>query len=180
MSDYTPIIDFSATLGTIDGPDLDAEFAAIQTAIATKAEGAGTAVVRTTGTFTPTWASSYSSDPTGDLRWVKFSDGTDSIVILSDDAGAVMTGTSNSTSNVFTNLPSAIRPATELFSTVSYGVNDNKLTRMYAELETGGNCSFHMAQSAQGRFFTQQAWLTTGTKGLAAGFSVMWPLKVAT
>ncbi len=188
MSDYTIVKDFSATLGTILGSDLDAEFDAISTAVNSKvnSSGAGNAVLEVTvATFTPTWGAGFSSDPTGDLRYELYGDGTHDTVVIQDDTGAVMTGTSDANTMSFSGIPAGARPDATVFSDI-FMLRDNTANTAVgiAEITAGGVCTFRMG------IFTGSQWefggpgtgpsggedvfTTSGAKGLPAGWSMRY------
>ncbi len=129
MSDYSQTTGFgpkdSLVTGEAEklvlGADLDDELDAINIAIATKAEGSGTAVIVKTDTWTPTWTG-FLTPPIGDMRYQLFSDvvgGRGYTIIAADDA-TVRTGVRVGSSgiNTITNVPTAIRPSVTIMSSI--------------------------------------------------------------
>ncbi len=189
MSDYTITTDFSVAKSgaQIVGADLDVEFDAIQVAIATKAEAVGPFIaVNTNGTFTPTWGTGFSSDPTGDLRFQIIDEGTHDIVFISDDTGAVMTGTSDTTAMSITGIPAAIRPDVEVFSSLFVLTDAGAADKAcFATISVAGVITFQVMNYNQhgtggpktmviGSDGSDDKFTASSTKGLPAGWWMMY------
>ena len=182
MSDYTPIVDFSAkdALNTGDsnklilGTELDAELAAMKVAIDTKSEGLAGAVTIAAATFTPTWTG-FSSAPSGDVRYQKFTNGTHSFVVLTDDAGAELDGTSDTTAMTITGIPAAITPDILTYSE-AFIIRDNDLstTMGLARIGTDNVITFYKMDSSGNP--AAAGFTSSNTKGLAAGSVLFYHL----
>lgn len=119
MSDYTVATDFSVkdSLPSGDdqkiilGSDIDDEFDAIATAIATKAEGTGPAMeVTAAATFTADWGDLWDTPPTETgMRYIVYSDGTHKIWCIMSDDGASRLGNINIFGGRMVNLPEPIQ-----------------------------------------------------------------------
>ena len=184
MSDYTPIVDFSAkdSLSTGDsnklilGSEMDAEMAAIQTAVNSKSDvstltsASGTAVEVATATWTPTWTG-FSSAPTGNLRYQIYGDGTHQFVIVGDDQGALLDGTSNATTMTITGIPAAIRPDTDALTPLFIMKSSGTTGFGYASASAAGTITFYAGDPP-----VFDGFANSSTKGLFAGVSFMYPL----
>jgi len=186
MSDYTPIVDFSAkdllTTGDSNklmlGSEIDAELAAIKVAIDTKSDGTATAAELTVATFAPTYGAGFGTDPSGSLRYQIIGDGTHDYVIVSDDAGAALTQTSDANTFSITGIPTAIRPDATVLTTL-FGVNNDSSALHIAvgSVTAAGAITFSLIDNAM--LFQSTGWATSNTKGFTAGFSFIYPLVVA-
>jgi hypothetical protein len=120
----------------------------------------------TSGTFTPTWTG-FSAPPTGSALWSKVGN-TVSLTFITNG-----TGTSNTTGMTITNLPAAIQPSTGGGTRVLVIVTDNGT-------EKAGGISFGSAGVMNFLIGTAPPSLTgftnTGTKGMAFGASIIYPL----
>ena len=178
MSDYTPGTDFSATGGTLTGVAVGAEWSLIETAIATKTDGDGTAIEYTAATFTPTWTG-FSSAPTGDLRYFIIGDGTHDFVQIMDDAGASRTGTSDADTMTITGIPAAIRPSTAVYLSSIFPVADNGGTTDtgFATISAAGTITFYMWGIGG---FVATNFTSANAKGFTAGTILTYPLNLTT
>ncbi len=137
---------------------------------------------RKTGTFTPTWgAAGFSTDPTGDLRWqiISASDGTDGWVIISDDTGAAMTGTSDNANWTMTGLPAAVQPAVNVETNVFVVLDAGFLSLGQATITTAGAITFKVILNTVATTFINPgaaSWQASGNKGFPAGAAIMYPL----
>ncbi len=191
MSDYTPAVDFSAkdALATGDGSklvlgaELDTEFNAMSVALATKADGSGTIVEVATSTFDPNGYTGFSSIPTGNLREVRYSDGTNTWVVLSDDNEADHCGTSNATTlAIDVSSQTSILPAADTNIVYSDLCFTNDLTEnlivSVATITNVGIITFFGQDSSFD--FVSTAWSNSGGKGWDAGWVLMWRLPQIT
>lgn len=122
-------------------------------------------------TFTPTWTG-FSVDPTGDLSYID----AGAFVILFSDVD--VTGTSDAVDFDIGGLPEAIRPSSNrmLMTMARDGVDGD----IFAVAIVNANGVISMLQSYEqdvlgSATVTTNAWANTGTKGLIAGFTLMYP-----
>ena len=185
MSDYTPITDFGAknNLASGDpnrllkGSEWDAEFDAIAAAIASKADGtASVAIEASTATWTPTYGAGFSVDPVGDLRYQIIGDATHAFVLVSASDGGSRQGTANANTFTISAIPAAIRPDATVLSTIAGVINGSTEFAGDVSVTNAGVFTFRLEDSSE---IPQTAgWSTSGSKGLPAGWSIMYPFVV--
>ena len=130
------------------------------------------------GSWTPTWTG-FSTAPTGDFEWIKFTDGTDEWVMVHDDTGAQRTGTSNATTMTITGIPTAIRPVvalsrSNLFEGISLNFGGQICT---ARISSAGVMTFSTGLITLGFFEVFSTnWGATSNKGFPAGWFMWYPL----
>ena len=192
MSDYTQIVDYSAKDALakgnpskkILGSEIDAELAAIATAIATKLDegggnvtSVGTLTVASqpvcaveSGEFTPTWGG-FSSDPTGDWSYHIFRFGSSgdgrALVVLCPQFNASPSGTSNATTMTITNLPSALQPNSAIEAPVNL-IDNGGAVAGRARFAASATLTFNL----HGSSFTG-----SGTKGVQPGQTICYMLN---
>ena len=126
------------------------------------------------GTFVPAWNSCFTSNPTGNLNWVR----QGNLVLLYTAGSTALTATSNSTTLGFTNLPSAIQPANTA-SVKCSGLMDNSVGGLLGTFNTNGGAVAGIALSlVSGSYIKDNlnGFTNTGTKGLN-GFACIYPIR---
>jgi hypothetical protein len=122
-------------------------------------------------TFTPTW-SGFSVDPVTDLSYVNL--GTLGLLFTATTAGE-SGGTSDATNFSFTGLPDEITP--EISSTVPCFLRDNGATVYgFCTINFTGEVSFGIYDGGAPFPFDASGWTSSGNKGLAGGWFVIFPL----
>lgn len=121
-------------------------------------------------TFTPTWGTGFSTDPTGDISYIDM--GTYVILFVVNQS----TGTSDTGAMSFTGPPAAIRPSTTVFAP-SVCINNGVRIHVDVGITAAGNVLFS-ASDATGTFvsFSATGFTTSGTKGLSNGWTFLYPI----
>lgn len=120
-------------------------------------------------TFTPTW-SGFSSAPVGDLSYVDLGDFA---IIFTNSS---RTNTSNATSLSLTGVPEAIRSATAAGTTATCFLLDNgSSTWGMVNIDDAGGMQFFIFTGTAPLPFSDSGFTNIGSKGLPAGFFVMYP-----
>jgi hypothetical protein len=125
----------------------------------------------TVQTFTPIWTG-FSSAPSGDISYIDIG----KLVILF--SASSLTGTSNGAAMAITNLPAAIKPASGTRKIPCIVVDDGLSRSGMAEPDASGDFDFYLEtpNTADARVdLAANSFKTSGTKGLAAGWSIMYP-----
>lgn len=126
------------------------------------------------GSWTTTLSGGFSSNPTGTVKWRR--NGNMATVYVE----AAILGTSNAATDIsMSGLPAAITPAAARI--VVGGPIENGTVAGYVggvTINTGGTISLTMGQVSGATFSISVAgnWQASGQKGLAAGWSVTYPL----
>ena len=184
MSDYSQTVDFSvkdseafgAAAKTIKGTELDVEWDAISTALATKLEYDG-------GVWTPVWSGFSGITPSNgavDLRWQIFRDGTNDLVMLTTVDGKAVTGNAGSGVGLsLSNLPKRIWPTgaqnasrmSSIFVLISDGVNTQGSLIVQADGQV-----FFAGMTSDGTWDATPGTASTLTRGVPAGWMTMYAL----
>lgn len=120
------------------------------------------------GTFTGT-LTGMTATTTGTVNWVKMST-TGAMVYITAD----ILGTSNATTMTMTGLPSSVQPTNSTYVPCARLENNSAFGLAgYASI-SGGTITFTMLTSSQN---DGGPWTGSGTKGLKAGWCVVYPLS---
>jgi len=194
MTNYNPIIDFSVkdTLPTGDpdklivGGQWDSELGSISEAIASKAEGTGTALEASDTSWTPTWGAGFSTDPTGDLRYRVFTDGTNDFATVSpaERTDGILVGTADANTMSISAIPTAIRPDGTVLSNVfqmtgaADSFPDPEIAICIASITAAGVITF-LAYDDGADVMGAANWATSGDKGFDFNYAnFTYPLTV--
>ncbi len=194
MTNYTPIIDFSVkdALPTGDpdklivGGQWDSELGSISEAIASKAEGTGTALEASDTSWTPVWGAGFSTDPTGDLRYRVFTDGTNDFAVVgpAERTDSILVGEADANTLSISAIPTAIRPDGTVFSNFFQmtGAVDNfpskQVAISVASITAAGVITFYAFDVGTDRMTTTN-WDTSGDKGFIFNYTnFTYPLTV--
>jgi len=168
MSDYSITTDFSVkdslasgdTDKLILGSELDTEFNAIATAIASKLDKTG----GDNGSFTPTHTG-FSSDPSGDIEY-SLNGGVVTLVF------EFSVGTSDGTGWTITNLPASLHPAVQQILLVPACIDSGSdVDGCTVQIATDGTITL-------GKGFQGDAWTGSGSKGFgSADYAVTYSLN---
>ncbi len=85
-------------------------------------------------------------------------------------------GTSNTTALTLTNLPAAIRPATQKVVSCGQLTDNSVAVNGTAAIGTGGSIVFGV-HTVSGSKIVDGAFVNSGTKGIGTGWSIMYPLS---
>ena len=152
------------------GKHFDEETAAIQVAIATKAEADGVGVEVTVGVFTPTWETGFASgsEPSGNLYYEVWSDGTSEWVTVGPDQATAITGTTNATSIVISGIPARIRPSETVRTNIFAMTEAGTTIAGFIEVSLGGRFTFFAGNTAFG-ILSATGFTSATTCGFPAG-----------
>jgi hypothetical protein len=120
-------------------------------------------------TFTPTWTG-FSASPSGDLSYLDFG----AYVILWNDTGGQIVGTSNSTVMTISNLPAGITPSNDIIGPTIAIDQGGALTGQFSVL-SGGTVGFSLNAVTGTSVASGTAGFTnSGNKGLPTGWLVVF------
>jgi hypothetical protein len=128
-------------------------------------------------TFTPATWTGFSADPSGDVSYLDLG----AVVIMWRDTA--LTGTSDDTGMTFTGIPEEIRPVSGNKTVRCLVINDSFTLGGAVEITTTGIAQFYLEDVAGGGAGTSDddkvtpqgtGFANTGTKGIPAGFIVMF------
>lgn len=118
------------------------------------------------GSFTGT-LTGMTGTVTGTVNWQRV--GQIGMLWITSD----ITGTSNSSSMTMTGLPGSLQPSGKRFTSANSAYEDNTITDLAGSSSvTGGTITFYKYVSGTG--INASVWSTSGTKGLMAGWCVVY------
>lgn len=122
-------------------------------------------------TFTPTWGNDFSSDPVGDLSYLDFG----RVVVMWNDTGNILVGTSDTTTLSFTALPDEITPDNNVILPTFVMDQGSAFAGQVSITSTGTvgftllSVSGSLVQAGVGNLFT-----ASGNKGLPDGWLIVY------
>ena len=121
-------------------------------------------------TFTPTWTG-FSSSPSGDLSYLDLG----AVVVLWNEKGSAITGTSNATTKTISNLPAGIRPTVAVL-VPTIAIDSGGAVCGQVSVLTDGNVGFSL-NTVSGSFITSGtlSFTNSGNKGLPTGWLIVYP-----
>lgn len=126
------------------------------------------------GTFTGTFATGFTTTPTGTITYVISADRSTCYLYVT----AAITGTSNADTFTMTGLPAICQPPHSM-DIICGGFEDNGTTGWMGSATVGpsGTITFGAALESSGFcFYSATGWVTSGVKGLMATWMIDYPL----